>query len=105
MLGLFVSHQVSLTSLSGHALSSEGHYPLINIRSRPSSMGPQLERDAVIGRLSVAGPSAAQQKAKDVHEINEKDRMLKRRFFELEEVRYTQHALSPSGEKCVLMAC
>lgn len=59
-------------------------------------MGPQLETDAVIGRLSVAGPSAAQQKAKDAHEINEKDRILKRRFFELEEVRYKQRARSLS---------
>jgi len=62
-------------------------------------MGPQIERDPVIGRLPVAGPSAVQQRAKDAHEINEKDRILKRRFFELEEVRYKQHALFPSSEK------
>ncbi|KAF5377869.1 hypothetical protein D9615_006687 [Tricholomella constricta] len=70
-------------------------------RSNSSTMGPPTDRDGPMGPPSSSAP---QPKPKDNHEINEKYRKLKRRFFELEEKhKETSTELQRSGERNVKM--
>jgi hypothetical protein len=59
------------------------------LRSKYFEMAPPTDSDTVMTASPVPGPpSAAQQKVKEHQETNEKNRIPKRRFFELDDVRY-----------------
>lgn len=63
-------------------------------RRSTSTMGPPPDRDVVMGPPPIPAPlpqQSVQQKPKDSHEITEKYKKLKRRYFELEEVQLLLH--------------